>query len=99
MPPITCHLPPDLPIPCCFPLLALVPPPPTLLAPPLVTLLVLFLVVDFMAKILVKAKTMNVINVSSLLYILFLYLNLTFISQGQLLSNKPILLHIITLHS
>ena len=61
-------LPPDLPIHCCFPSLALVPLGPPLgtppLAPALVTLLVLFLLDDIMAEILVKAKTMNVINIS-----------------------------------
>ena len=68
----TCHLLPDLP--SYFSLLALMTPPlgppvgPPLGAPPLtpalVTLLMLFLVDNIMAEILVKAKTMNVINIS-----------------------------------
>ena len=56
--------------------LALVPlgPPPAPLDQPLVTLLLLLLMVDIMAEILVKAQTMNVINISSLLYLVYFYL-------------------------
>ena len=79
----TCHLLPDLP--SYFTLLALMTPlgppvGPPLGAPPLtpalVTLLVLFLVDDIIAEILVKAKTMNVIN-------------LTFNYQSELFSSTP----------
>ena len=67
------YLPPDLPLDLppasSFTLLALVAPPlgTPPLAPALVTLLVLFLVDDIMAEILIKAKTMNVINISGTL--------------------------------
>ena len=90
----TCHLLPDLS--SCFTLLALmtpalgppVGPPPGAppLIPALVTLLVLFLVDDIMAEILVRAKTMNVINISWYTKFMLTWL---FNYQSQLFSSTP----------